>query len=264
MSQTCPSCAAEASGRFCPQCGVAIDATCRECQHPLPAGARFCNECGASVVAPPAAAASGRSARLPWAVAGLAVAALAAVAIIPRLSADDEAPAAALAQPGAAAAVPAAGSGEMDPSAVDLASMSPRERADRLFNRVMQEVANGAADQAKFFAPMAIQAYGMVPERNADLHYHLGELYRVQGDLDAARAQADTILAGDPGHLLGLFAAAQTEAGRGNTDESAALYQRFLDGYAEQFARSLPEYQEHIQGLPAMRAEAQKAVAPAP
>lgn len=262
MSQTCPSCAAEASGRFCPQCGVAIDATCRECQHPLPAGARFCNECGASVLVAPAAAASGRSTRLPWAVAGVAVAALAAVAIIPRLSADDEAPAAALAQP-----APASGPGAppaMDPSAVDLASMSPRERADRLFNRVMQEVANGATDQAKFFAPMAIQAYGMVPERNADLHYHLGELYRVQGDLDAARAQADTILAGDPGHLLGLFAAAQTEAGRGNTDESAALYQRFLDGYGEEFARSLPEYQEHIQGLPAMRAEAQRAVAPAP
>jgi tetratricopeptide (TPR) repeat protein len=254
MSQTCPSCAAEASGRFCPHCGVAIDATCRECQNPLPAGARFCNQCGVTVAAQPAAAAA-RTPVLPWAVAGLAIAALAGVVVIPRLTADTAQPAAA-----AALAPPRGGAGELDPGAVDLASMSPRERADRLFNRVMQELANGNAEQAKFFVPMAVQAYGMVPERNADLHYHLGELYRVQGDLDAARAQADTILAADPQHLFGLFSAAQTEQGRGKTSESAALFRRFLDGYAAQIARNLPEYQEHQQGLPAMRAEAQKVV----
>ena len=82
MSQTCPSCAAEASGRFCPQCGVAIDATCRECQNPLPTGARFCNQCGTNVAAP-AAAAAAKQPVLPWAVAGLAIVALAGVAIIP-------------------------------------------------------------------------------------------------------------------------------------------------------------------------------------
>lgn len=256
MSQTCPSCAAEASGRFCPQCGVAIDATCRECQNPLPTGARFCNQCGTTVAAPPAAAAA-RSPVLPWAIAGLAVVVLAGVLIIPGLSPDP-------AQAPAAAVAPQGAPGAMDPSQVDLASMSPRERADRLFNRVMTELSNGNMEQAKFFVPMAVQAYGMVPERNNDLHYHLGELYRVRGDAAAARAQADTILGADPAHLLGLFAAAQTEAGRGNGDEAAALYQRFLDGYAEQMGRNLPEYQEHIQGLPAMRAEAQKGVAPRP
>lgn len=254
MSQTCPSCAAPASGRFCPQCGVAIDATCRECQNPLPAGARFCNQCGVGVSAQPAVAAAGASAKLPWAVAGLAIVALAGVAIVPRLTADPAQAAAALAPQGGAP-------GAMDPGSVDLASMSPRERADRLFNRVMQELANGNAEQARFFVPMAVQAYGMVPERNADLHYHLGELHRVQGDLDAARAQADTILAMDGAHLFGLFSAAQTEQGRGKADEAKALFQRFLDGYAAQVARNLPEYQEHQQGLPAMRAEAEKAVA---
>ena len=151
----------------------------------------------------------------------------------------------------------------MNPSAVDLASMSPRERADRLFNRVMEELSNGNAEQARFFVPMAVQAYGMVPERNNDLHYHLGELYLVEGNPDAARAQADTILAAEPGHLLGLFGAAQAEKDR-NPAAAAALFQRFLDGYAEQMGRDLPEYREHIQGLPAMRAEAQKAVEATP
>lgn len=262
MSQTCPSCAAEASGRFCPQCGVAIDATCRECQNPLPAGARFCNECGVTVAAQPAAAVAARPAVLPWAVAGLAIVALAGVAIYPYVAAERvvTTAAATLAQsPGTPAA---GGAGAMDPGSVDLASMSPRERADRLFNRVMQELSNGNTEQAKFFVPMAVQAYGMVPERNADLHYHLGELFRVQGDLDAARAQADTILAADPQHLFGLFSAGQTEQGRGNADQAGAFFQRFLDGYAAQIARNLPEYQEHQQGMPAMRAEAQKAVTP--
>lgn len=254
MSQTCPSCQAEASGRFCPQCGVAIDATCRECQNPLPTGARFCNQCGATVAAP--AAAARRQPVLPWAVAGVALV-VAAVAIIPRLSSEPEqAPvAAAVAGQGAPG-----GPGALDPTSVDLASMTPRERADRLFNRVMEGMSNGDTTRIGFFTDMAIQAYGMVPERNADLHYHLGELYRSKGDVNAARAQADTILAADPQHLFGLFGAANAEQTRGNTAEAKVLFQRFLDGYATQIARNLPEYTEHQQGLPTMRAEAQKIV----
>lgn len=255
MSQTCPSCGAEASGRFCNQCGVALDASCRECQNPLPAGARFCNQCGVAVAAVPATAAPGRTFPLPWAVAGAAVVALLAVLVVPRFSREPEAAAAPLAvQP-----APAGPAG--DPTTVDLASMTPRERADRLFNRVMQGMSGGDTTRIGFFTDMAIQAYGMVPERNADLHYHLGELHRVKGDLDAARAQADTILAADPQHLFGLFGAAQVELMRGNPAEGKALFQRFLDAYTAQIARNLPEYQEHVQGLPAMRAEAQKAVA---
>lgn len=258
MSQTCPSCGAEASGRFCNQCGVALDASCRECQNPLPAGARFCNQCGVAVAAQPEAVVAARPSPLPWALAGAAVAALAAVIAIPRLSGEP-------AQPAAAATAPApfAQQGAGDPSQVDLASMTPRERADRLFNRVMQGLSGGDTTRIGFFTDMAIQAYGMVPERNADLHYHLGELHRVKGDLAAARAQADTILAADPQHLFGLFGAAQTEVMRGNTAEGRALFQRFLDAYTAQVARNLPEYQEHVQGLPAMRAEAEKAVAAA-
>jgi tetratricopeptide (TPR) repeat protein len=255
MSQTCPSCEAPASGRFCPQCGVAIDAQCRECQNPLPAGARFCNQCGVPVAAQ-AAPARTRQPVLAWSVAGAAVVTLLAFVIL-RPSPAEQAAALASVAP---QQQPAAGAPAGDPSAVDLASMTPRERADRLFNRVMQGVANGDTAQLGFFAGMAIQAYGMVPERNADLHYHLGELYRVTGDAASARAQADTILAADPQHLFGLFGAAQAEQERGDQAGARALYQRFLDAYATQVARNLPEYQEHQQGLPSMRAQAQQAV----
>lgn len=254
MSQTCPSCEAPVSGRFCNQCGVAIDAQCRECQNPLPAGARFCNQCGLSVSAQPAAPARAKQPALPWAIAAVTVALLAASTILPRLTGDEATPVP-LAQPQGAAP-----GGTGDPTQVDLASMTPRQAADRLFNRVMQGLSAGNNAEVQRFAPMAIQAYGMVPERDSDLHYHLGELYRVTGDAVAARAQADTILAADPQHLFGLYGAARAEELRGNAGAAKGMYQRFLDAYPTQVARNLPEYQEHSQGLPSMRAAAQQAV----
>ena len=248
MSKTCPSCQAPVSGHFCAQCGAAIDASCAACHHTLPAGARFCNNCGLAVGAQPAAPAA-RQPVLPWAVAGLAVIVLATVALLPRRPAGGAQDLDSFTQ-----AAPA------DPSAIDLASMTPRERADRLFNRVMQGLSSGDTAQLGFFAGMAIQAYAQVPERDADLHYHLGELYRVTGDAAAARAQADTILAADPQHLFGLYGAARAEQQRGDQAAARGLFQRFLDAYAAQVTRDLPEYREHAQGLPGMRAEAQQAV----
>lgn len=257
MSESCPSCGAAASGRFCPDCGVALDATCRECQNPLPAGARFCNECGLPVSAVPVAGRRRGAAALPWAVAGVAVATLAGVLVL-RQPAEAGAPAAPAA-PFVQGAAPGAGAG--DPTKVDLASMTPRQAADRLFDRVMQAEATGDMTTAKQFAPMGIQAYGMVEAPDADARYHVVQLYRVQGDADEARAQADAILAESPTHLFGLFGAAQAETVRGNTEAAAGFYRRFLAAYQDEVARGLPEYQEHQQGLPAMRAEAEKATA---
>ena len=255
MSQTCPSCEAPASGRFCNQCGVAIDAQCRECQNPLPAGARFCNQCGVTVAAQAAPRPPGSRCCLGRGGGGGGRAG--GGVITPRLWGDAQPAASAAISQQAGAPVPAGG---VDPSQVDLASMTPRERADRLFNRVMQGAAGRRHRAAGLLYRDGDPGVRQVPERNADLHYHLGELYRVTGDAASARAQADTILAADPEHLFGLYGAAQAEQTRGNADAAKAMYQRFLDAYAAQVARNLPEYREHRQGLPAMRAEAQQAV----
>jgi hypothetical protein len=147
-----------------------------------------------------------------------------------------------------------------DARAVDLSSMSPREAADRLFNRVMQNVSAGDTAQARTFLPMAVAAYGRVEPLDTDGRYHLAVLHLVGDNPRSARAEADSILAAEPRHLFGLFTAAQAEGALGNPTESRGLYQRFLDAYEVERQRELPEYQDHAQALPPMRAEAQKAI----
>jgi hypothetical protein len=257
----CPACGAAASGRFCDQCGAAIAAACRECGNPLPRGAKFCNMCGASAAAVPAAAAP-RPSMLPWIVAGAALLGLVAVLLVPRLGGRGQPqpagqstgqPPFAQAAPGALA--PPAGPGD-NPGAVDLSSMTPRQAADRLFNRVMTAASNGDSAQAQRFLPMAVMAYQRVDSLDADGRYHLAALHLVGHDWAAARAEADTILAASPTHLFGLFSAGEAEAGRGNTAAAKAFYLRFIRAYGAEVAKRLPEYEEHSQGLPAMRAQA--------
>jgi hypothetical protein len=255
MAETCPACGAAASGRFCDQCGAAITAACRECGNPLPAGAKFCNMCGAAAGALPAAAAP-RQSMLPWVVAGAALLGLVVVLLVPRLrggSAPQPAGQATAAQPPFAAAPGTPGG---DPGAVDLSQMTPREAADRLFNRVMTAVSTGDSAQARQFLPMAIMAYQRVETLDTDGRYHLAALHLLGQDYAAARAEADTILAASPSHLFGLFTAGEAEAGRGNAAGAKDFYGRFIRAYDAEVARRLPEYQEHSQGLPAMRAQA--------
>jgi hypothetical protein len=249
MSQSCPGCGTESSGHFCSSCGVALDASCGPCGARLVPGARFCNECGAAAGATPKGTAAARLPALPMAVAAVALAVAIGAFVLPRLTGDE-----------AAAPVQAALTAPVDPDAFDLAAMSPREAADRLYNRVMEGVSSGDTSRVGFFTDMALQAYGIVTERDADLHYHVAELHLSRGDAVAARAQADTILAADPQHLFGLYAAAQAEGIRGDEPAARNLFQRFLDGYAAEVARALPEYQDHSAGLPMMRGRAEEAV----
>jgi hypothetical protein len=258
MSETCPACGAEASGRFCNQCGVALNAACPECGNPLPRGARFCNHCGAAVAA--RGGGSERRSPLPWVIAALAVVALLALLLLPRLRPTAETQAAA--PPFAAAPAGGAADEGGGPASVDLSSMTPREAADRLFNRVMTAMASGDTVQAQRFLPMAMGAYQRVDTVDADLRYHVAALDMVGHDYASAKAQADTILIGSPTHLFGLFTAAQAEAGAGHTAAAREFYQRFLAAYDAESAKRLPEYQEHAQGLPAMRDEARGASAP--
>ena len=78
----------------------------------------------------------------------------------------------------------------------------------RLYNRVMGQHERGRADSVRLFAPMAITAYQQLGPLDLDQRYDMGRIAAISGDEALARAEADTILAKHPNHLLGLILAA--------------------------------------------------------
>ncbi|MEJ2679130.1 MAG: hypothetical protein P8174_08660, partial [Gemmatimonadota bacterium] len=107
----------------------------------------------------------------------------------------------------------------------------PRAAADRLFNRIMGTAESGDTAGARFFVPMALEAYQMAAPLDNDGLYHVALIQLVAGQPDSARATAQKILADAPHHLLALAVAAQAEADEGNASAARALYQQFLDAF---------------------------------
>jgi tetratricopeptide (TPR) repeat protein len=164
-------------------------------------------------------------------------------------------PAGPAAAPPAAPAAPFAGGGGGTPP--DLGTMTPREAADRLFNRVMTSVSQGDSAGAQAFMPMAIAAYDRARPLDHDGLFHLSLLNRTAGNLPDALANAEEVLEEDPRHLLALTAAAEAAAELGRSDEAAGYYRRVLESYDAEIGRGLPEYADHATFLQSVRGEAE-------
>lgn len=130
--------------------------------------------------------------------------------------------------------------------------MSPSERADRLYDRVMRLHEEGKDDSVRFFSPMVLQAYQMLGPLDADQHYDLGRIAEVVGMSDLARAEADTILKSQPTHLLGLTLAARVAA----PDKARDFYKRLLAAEPAERKKALPEYDRHKDDIDAALATA--------
>jgi hypothetical protein len=183
---------------------------------------------------PAPAAAPTQSNTLRWGVPGLALVVLlilTAMQFSARVDQTDQAGATPL------------GSGAM--RAPDISAMSPRERADRLFNRVMLLSSQGKMDSVSFFAPMAISAIEALSPLDAHLRYDLGLVALVMGDHSRARTEAEAILAGQRTHLLGLLLAARAANARGDATAEAEIRQRLVAAEPSERARALPEYTDH-------------------
>lgn len=251
----CPSCGAQADGAFCSECGAPLKgAKCRECQSPLSPGARFCNNCGAATGdSKRHASGGGDSSKLPWIFAGSSLLVLVVVLAVVATR-NDGAPASDGRMPlnqmdGAAVGATSGAPGPL--------SGSPREQADRLFNRVMTEKENGDTAQAKFFVPMAVQAYEMAGNLDPDGNYHLSLLHNLGGDHKAALASAERVLSTTPNHLLALSAAAQAARAAGDNAAARTYYQRLIGAYESESKATRPEYQDHGKMLPELRQEAE-------
>jgi hypothetical protein len=165
----CPACGSPASGRYCSSCGASlVPRQCPGCQAELSPQARFCHRCGRPA-AGGAAPAAPRSERTAWLFAGTLSVLLVGL-IVYKVAADKPAPTVpAMGNAGAIAeASPPGGTGP----APDISQMSPRERFDRLFNRIMSAAERRDSAEVGRFTPMALGAYAQLDRFDADARYH--------------------------------------------------------------------------------------------
>lgn len=247
----CARCGEAVTGKFCTGCGSAArDATCASCGATARAGAHFCPDCGAAIAAgAPSSAAthSPRVNRIPTLVGGAALLVLAAF-VAGMATGRRTAGAGTLDQTALAAQAETPLSAATAGTAPDISAMSPAERASRLFNRVMLLSEQGKVDSARFFAPMAIQAYEMLGPVDAHAQYDIGVISAAAGDVTRARAEADTILAARPTHLLGLVLAIRA-ADLASDTKAAAEFRRRLAAAAPTERTALKEYSEHSRDI---------------
>lgn len=228
---------------------------CAACGAPLTAGARFCHRCGQPVgeavpalrgaAAPVAPDGRAASQALPWGVAAIALLALIAMLAGNFYRRPPAAPDTAQAGPGAPlppAAGDGADGGERPARAPDISSMSPEERALRLYNRVVLLAEQGKRDSVQFFAPMAMMSFQLLQNLTPLQRFELGRIAELAENKEITTAQADTILAGNPTHLLGLTLASSAARLRGDMAAAAQFDRRLLAAEAAERAQQRPEY----------------------
>jgi hypothetical protein len=236
----CPECGKASTGNFCQHCGAKLGGRfCNQCGSKIAPNAKFCNQCGDKTWEGTghraAAAATVGGQNLPWWIAGIAMFGLIVVVgtqMVGQGGSGEASPAQSVPQPGTG-------------TPPDISAMTPIERADRLYNRIMTAVAQSDSTEAQFFMPMAMDAYDLARPLSLDGLFHLSMLQRTASRLEDALATAQEILDQDPDHLLGLQAAAEAAAELGRDAEARVHFRQLVDVYVPQMARQLPEYVHH-------------------
>jgi double zinc ribbon protein len=257
-TRLCPGCGTPASGSFCSSCGASMDPrACAQCQAGLSAQARFCHRCGQ-----PVGSATGRPTHLPserkaWMLAGsLCVLLVAVIAYQVSSAAPTARPD--MVNAGASTGSPANGSSAPSGPAPDISTMTPRERFDRLFNRIMQAAERKDSVEVERFTPMALGAYQQLDAMDVDARYHAAVLHLQIRDFGAARALADTILAESPGHLFGYVLRGEVAKLSGDSRLRARAERDFLAHYKAESAAKRVEYLEHQPVVDEFKKEAEK------
>lgn len=290
-TNTCPQCGKSAAGNFCANCGASLGGRfCNQCGSKATPGSSFCNECGASLSAPAgagsgaggkpgasrqraggparkagasprpgagaAAPSAGGSGGMGWWVAGGMFVVIIFFMVLPLVTQDEQAsstPNAPFAQGGAAGAAGA-------PATTDLSSMTPREAADRLYERVMRAASANDSDQVTMFLPMSIQAYDMARPLDADGLFHLSRLQRMASRDTEALSTAVEGLEDNPDHLLNLYAAGDAALALGQEQEARQYLSRLLEAWDGEVASENTDYQVHRGMMPEIRTFAEQNV----
>jgi len=165
-----------------------------------------------------------------------------------------------MANPGAGGAAPfASGTAGGAPGGAppDISQMSPRERFDRLFNRIMTAVDRGDSTTIATFTPMALGAYQQLDTIDTDARYHAALLLLQVRSVPAALALADTIEAAQPGHLFGYLIRGTAADLAQNDAMRRQAYRDFLQHLPAEEKADRPEYREHEPAIEEFRKKAE-------
>jgi hypothetical protein len=226
-------------------------------------GARYCHRCGTPAGATGGAPARGLASVLPWAVAALALVSLIALVVGQRFGARTAAAGSATevldganGQGTTVISAPDSPPAGVMPRAPDISQLTPGQRAERLYDRIMRENEGGHPENVRAFLPMAIEAYRMIAPLNLDQRYDLGRIAEVGGDTTLARAEADSILRERPTHLLGLILGAKAARMVGNEPHAKQFDARLVSVAPRERSAALPEYLLHKNDIDAALAAA--------
>ena len=252
----CAGCGAPLTGPYCSRCGrAARGGTCASCHTLLSPGARFCHKCGFRAEA---RGGMGRE-RLAWGLAAVG-GAIALVAILARSNQRPTTPDMGNAgNVGLQGGVP-----PLAQRAPDISNLSPRERFDRLWDRVVRAAEAGDSVTVVQFAPMALGAYGMLTpaETDPDARYHAATIQLVIGDFPAVLAIADTLAAEAPGHLLAEVLRGEVADRRNDVEALHRSYRAFLANDEAEQRAGRTEYAEHKPVLDDFRTRARASIRP--
>lgn len=151
---------------------------------------------------------------------------------------------------GLAVSGPEAGGGQAAAeSPPDLSTMGPRERFNRLYNRIMRGAEAGDEATVTRFTPMALMAYAQLDTIDADARFHAALLQVHTGNSAAARALGDSVLVQNPGHLFGYMILGTVA--RWEKDDAALrrAYTGFLEHYDAEMKAGREEYSEHTNSV---------------
>ncbi len=242
----CPACGTPASGNFCSGCGASlVRHACAHCQAELSPQARFCHRCGRPVGGPGGRPGADRTA---WLIAGGLCVVLVGAIVYKVTAGSRQVATPDMANVGSAgatgSAAPPAGGG-VTGTAPDISRMTPRERFDSLFNRIMRAAEQGDRSQVERFTPMALGAYSMLDTVDVDARYHAAVLHLQVDEAPAAVALADTILAEFPGHLFGYILRGTAAEMRNDAAARAQAQRDFLAHYDAEMKANRAEYIDH-------------------
>lgn len=215
------------------------DLVCPSCGQTNRAQARYCQECGRSLT-------SGGWTNAPTlTVLGAAVAVLVAIGALFASVIDIGPPSGT--DPATTATTRTAPTGTGQPP--DLSTMTPREAAVRLFNRVMMADEQGNSAEISQFAPMAIAAYDQLDVLDLEAIYHVGAIHAATGNSEGAEEAIERLREAVPDHLLASILEHRLAMDAGDQARAERAIERFRAGYDEEINVDRSEYRDHVRSI---------------